>query len=155
MGASALFAGAVAFAAVTASRSLPGFAPASAIAFAAALGLAAFIACRHLLSLVDAEPPHFAVEPFDVAAIAPIPASGADELVLTDADRLDGDALILDDVLAELGPDSRVVRLFDRAAMPTPGELGARIDHHLGGAAPLDASQDLFEALTELRRSLR
>ena len=72
--------------------------------------------------------------------------------------------LLLDDVLAELSPDSRVVRLFDAAAMPTPGELQARIERHLGSlrgpAAPPpigdhDASQALHEALAELRRSLR
>ena len=89
-----------------------------------------------------------------------------EELLLTDADRLSHEPepsaaeLLLDDVLAELGPDSRVVRLFDRTAMPTPGELRARIDRHLDSgrspAAPIgDASQALHEALAELRRSIR
>jgi hypothetical protein len=86
-----------------------------------------------------------------------------DELVLTQKDRLQpahsGDPLLLDDILAELGPDSRVVRLFDRKTMPTPGQLKSRIDGHLGqGAAPAgasDASQALADALAELRRSLR
>jgi hypothetical protein len=80
------------------------------------------------------------------------------ELVLTEADRLRPAELVLDDILAELGPDSRVVRLFDPAAMPTPGQLNARIERHLepgpAAAAP-DASQALYDALTELRRSLR
>lgn len=66
--------------------------------------------------------------------------------------------LVLDDVLAQLGPDSRVVRLFDRTAMPTPAQLKSRIDAHLGrGAvdAPApDASQALHDALAELRRSI-
>ena len=85
------------------------------------------------------------------------------ELLLTDADRLhapaDAEPLVLDDLLAELGSDSRVVRLFDRKAMPTPGQLKSRIDDHLeqgerrSGAS--DASQALSDALAELRRSLR
>ena len=84
----------------------------------------------------------------------------SDELVLTDADRLHaGEALVLDDILAEIGPDSRVVRLFDRSAMPTPGQLRSRIDRHRSqAAAPAgapDASQALSDALAELRRSLR
>jgi hypothetical protein len=88
------------------------------------------------------------------------------ELLLTDADRVDA-TLVLDDILAELGPDSRVVRLFDRKAMsapPTPGQLQSRIAGHLKDGAPLfappnaptpsDASQALSAALAELRRSL-
>jgi len=89
-----------------------------------------------------------------------------EELLLTDSDRLPPQSpapspeLLLDDVLAQLGPDSRVVRLFDAAAMPTPGELRARIDRHLdsSNARPAphpDASQALHDALAELRRSLR
>lgn len=84
------------------------------------------------------------------------------ELVLTEKDRLkpaQADVLVLDDILAELGPGSRVVRLFDPAAMPTPGQLNARIEQHLHAAsspaAPQDASQALHDALAELRRSLR
>jgi hypothetical protein len=87
-----------------------------------------------------------------------------DELLLTNADRLhsapaEDEPLILDDILAEIGPDARVVRLFDRRSMPTPGQLKSRIDGHLQQAstptAPVDASQALSEALAELRRSLR
>jgi len=91
-----------------------------------------------------------------------------DELLLTDADRVDA-PLELDDILAELGPESRVVRLFDRKSMPrpapTPGQLHARIADHLGDGTPRsvpsnlspssDASQALSAALAELRRSLR
>ena len=52
--------------------------------------------------------------------------------------------LVLDDKLTDAGPDSRVVRLFDRAAMPaSPGP-----EHP-------DASQALYDALAKLRRSLR
>lgn len=86
-----------------------------------------------------------------------------DALLLTEADRLpaaaSGDPLVLDDVLAAIGPESRVVRLFDRTAMPTPGQLQVRIDDHLGqgsaAADPMDASQALSDALAELKRSLR
>jgi hypothetical protein len=90
------------------------------------------------------------------------------ELLLTEEDRFrpmaasEADELVLDDILAELGPESRVVRLFDRAAMPTPGQLNDRIERHLRGAPsqqaqrpqPADASEALHEALAELRRSL-
>lgn len=88
----------------------------------------------------------------------------APELVLTEADRFQPEPsppeepLVLDDVLAAVGTDSRVVRLFDRKAMPTPGELSSSINRHLGRpstAAPPDASQALSEALAQLRRSLR
>ena len=83
----------------------------------------------------------------------------ADELLLTEADRAPAEPLELDDILAELGPDSRVVRLFDRKAMPTPGQLKDRIDNHLDQARPepvqSDAAQALSDALAELRRSLR
>jgi hypothetical protein len=102
--------------------------------------------------------------------------ASADELLLTDSDRVDPDAkpadqgpLVLDDILAEIGPEARVVRLFDRRAMPvpgpTPGQLQLRIADHLGDgapqfappntSAPSDASQALSAALAELRRSLR
>ena len=65
--------------------------------------------------------------------------------------------LVLDDVLAGAGPDSRVVQLFKPGAMPTAGELKASIDRHLRfgqPAAPADASEALSVALDQLRRSL-
>ena len=90
------------------------------------------------------------------------------ELLLSEADRVGSDApLDLNDILEEIGPDSRVVRLFDRKAMaaPTPGQLQSRISEHMKGgtsrsappnlAGPSDASKALSEALAELRRSLR
>lgn len=101
---------------------------------------------------------------------------GNDELVLTQADRLEADELLLtradrlnapahpepfmlDDILAELGGECRVVQLFDRTAMPTPGQLKSRIDDHLEQevrrSGESDASQALSDALAELRRSLR
>ena len=89
---------------------------------------------------------------------------GAVHVVRTDERPLEltdiyEEPLELDDVLAEVGPGARVVRLFDVNAMPTPGELRQRIDRHLGREAPPaaspDASQALIEALTQLRQSLR
>jgi hypothetical protein len=92
------------------------------------------------------------------------------ELLLTEADRLHPgelfltdrlhparqEPLVLDDILAELGPDARVVRLFDRKAMPTPGQLKSRIDSHLNQRpAQAEAAKALSDALAELRRSLR
>ena len=75
------------------------------------------------------------------------------------AEATDEEPLLLDDILAELGPDSRVVRLFDPDAMPTPGELKSRIDRHLEpGESPQvapDAGQALHDALADLRRSIR
>jgi hypothetical protein len=100
----------------------------------------------------------------DADRLQPLESHGPGELLLTDSDRfhpLDRDAsdeLVLEDILAELGPGSRVVRLFDPAAMPTPSQLNARIERHLGegsaSSAPPDASQALYDALAELRRSL-
>jgi len=123
-------------------------------------GALAFALCFAGLRRIEPEPRHFKVTDF---VIQPVATVRPDELVLTDADRClppqAGDELVLDDILAEIGPDSRVVRLFDRAAMPTPGQLKARIDRHLDeeAAAPdasPDASQALYDALAELRRSL-
>jgi hypothetical protein len=128
-------------------------------AFTAAAAVTAYALCKRVLIRLGGSEPQFPVPIFDLGTIE---RRGPDELLLTDADRLnpaDRDPLVLDDVLAEIGPDSRVVRLFDPAAMPTPGQLKARIDRHLDdrGAAEAspDASQALYDALAELRRSLR
>lgn len=81
--------------------------------------------------------------------------------LLAEADRSlahEEDELVLDDILAALNPDSRVVHLFEPDAMPTPGQLHSRIDRHLEGgvSAPnQDASQALHDALADLRRSLK
>lgn len=120
----------------------------------AAVGVVtAFLPCWKLLRLVDSRDPGFQVPQIDLGgAVSPT------ELVLTDADRLD-DVLLLDDVVTRVGPGSRVVRLFDPAAMPTPGELKARIDRHLDRESlespDPDDSQALFDALSELRLGLR
>ncbi len=124
---------------------------------AACGGGAALLVAGMVLRAVRPTPVDFALPGFEVPEIETV-----EELVLTDADRLqpaatNSDELILDDILVELQPDSRVVRLFDPAAMPTPGQLKARIDRHLSEptAGLADASQALHEALAELRRSLR
>jgi hypothetical protein len=153
---------------------LDGVIPGPALyACAAAAAGAAFLLCSSALGRLNRRRPQFPVSVFDLREFDDF---GADELLLTDrlngelvlsdADRLEPMAkapaeepLLLDNVLAELGPDSRVVRLFDPAAMPTPGQLKSRIDDHLGqgpaAAASTDASQALSDALAELRRSLR
>ena len=126
------------------------------------------------------------IGPFSVPGftIAPIETAEPDELLLTEAvaagnpDRFSDEAvltleqrwgvnrhaeeeaevLLLDDMLTQADPDSRVVRLFDPAAIPTPGALRSRIDRHLQDQQTSgypDAAQALNDALAELRRSLR
>jgi hypothetical protein len=125
-------------------------------------GVAAFayLVSVRTLGAVQPRAPKVHVPIFDLRKIDPVEPP---ELLLTErlepARPAPDEALVLDDILAELGPDSRVVRLFDPAAMPTPGQLNDRIERHLGkGAAPAtsaDASQALHDALAELRRSMR
>ena len=125
----------------------------------AGVGVAAFAAALASLHQVRPEAVAFRLAQFDPRDLGP------DELLLTEADRpfpalgLEPNCseLMLDDALPPADPDSRVVRLFDASAMPTPGELKSRIDRHLGGppSAPPDASQALFDALAELRGALR
>ncbi len=138
---------------------------------AAAAGILAFWAAFGGLRSVRPHEPDYSLADFTVAPVEiddlhelvltdadRLPAQ--DELVLTDADRfLAEDELMLEDVLREPMKNSRVVRLFDPSAMPTPGQLHARINRHLAGSgaptAPPDASQALHQALADLRRSLR
>ena len=188
-GASALFAAASGFAAYGLSTT-GGLDPQIALG-AAGAGALAYLPCSRVLGLGRTDSRRFALPEFSPCAfefaepaeelllterLAPadeLVLTDADrvtpgELVLTDADRVGGSgSLDLDDILAEIGPDSRVVRLFDRKAMPatTPGQLQSRIANHLADGAPLstpsdragasDASQALSAALAELRRSLR
>lgn len=133
---------------------------------AAAAGFAlTLFAARRILHRVGGQSRPFRVPAFALAELGPGWAAIADELLLT-ADMAvaapvaaaDDGALLLDDVLAEMAPESRVVRLFEPHAIPTAGELREQIDRHLRGAAcqtPPDASADLHEALDVLRRSLR
>jgi hypothetical protein len=183
-GAAALFAAAVAYAAYGLAVAAGADAPAALCA--AAAGTLAYWPCSIALAArsgVSFDLPAFGLRAFEFIEpgeellltnrVAPdellltdrVAATG--ELVLTDADRADA-PLVLDDILAALGPDARVVRLFDRRAMtapPTPGQLHSRIAGYLGDEAPLhappegpaasDASEALSAALAELRRSLR
>lgn len=127
-------------------------------AVGAAAGALAYVAIVRVLRSVQPNGRRLPVPVFDVREIE---AVEPEELLLTE--RFDPppgqEPLILDDILGELNPDSRVVRLFDPAAMPTAGELNDRIQRHLVRGAPQappqDASQALHDALAELRRSLR
>lgn len=137
----------------------------------AAAGSAAFLLGGMAMRAARLMPTSYGIPVFDLReldfeelAVTKDEPSVHEELLLTEADRFDhqdpaSDPLLLDDVLAEMGPDSRVVRLFDRAAMPTAGQLQSRIEKHLAhgtsAAAGGDASRALSEALAELRRSLR
>ena len=171
-GAAALLGGAMAYAGY---GWIAGFAFApQRVAYALGAGVAGFVLCKLLLrSRARAELkvriPVFDLREFDEfapdelllteKADVELLLTERPELILTDADRLERDGvLVLDHVRAELAVDSRVVRLFDRAAMPTPGELKTRIDGHIeqgsAAAAPMDASQALSDALAELKRSL-
>jgi hypothetical protein len=134
--------------------------PVVAAEMAAAIALA-YMLSQRTLNAIQPQLPRLPVPVFDVREVEPIDQT---ELLLTE--RIDpapspaaDEALLLEDVLAELGPDSRVVHLFDPAAMPTAGELKSRIDRHLDGGASAartsDAAQALHEALAELRRSIR
>ena len=147
--AAAVFAAAAAYAALR-------FGPAAA----AIVGTVAFFALFRLLGSIRPESLSFAID-FEAPEL-PTVAELA-ELLLTDvyvqpvAEPVKGGELVLEDVLTELRDDSRVVRLFDPAAMPTPAELRSRIDRHREAAAGVqgDGSQALHDALAELRRSLR
>ena len=167
--ASALLAGAVGYVVqVVLGRAL---APTQAVLFAVAASAISFVLTSLAFRRGPIANPSFRTRAFEAAEFAEFEPDELilseqdrlvpDELVLGDADRLEpaSEPLLLDDVLAEIDPDSRVVRLFDRKAMPTPGQLQSRIDHHLGHRqptpAPQDASQALSDALAELRRSLR
>jgi hypothetical protein len=150
LGAAVMFAVAVAYAIsrLTASVATIGAAAATAL----------FVVLQILRSIEPAERelPLACFEPAELVI------EDLNELILTGADRLDqappcdvDDVLVLEDVLTELGDDSRVVRLFDASAMPTPGQLKARIDRHLDQVAHPYASAALHDALAELRRSLK
>ena len=153
--ASALFATATAYAAFAWLG--PQARPSMLIAVAVGIAAVAYLLSFRILNAVQPETPRLHVPVFDVRQIDSLEPT---ELLLTEryeplAAVTEDDPLVLDDILEELGADSRVVRLFDPAAMPTPGQLNARIERHLVRDIPQDASQALHDALAELRRSLR
>jgi hypothetical protein len=155
------------------------------LAYSAAAGLVGVFLSALTLSAFAKRNPRYLVPIFDVRNIEPNPANellltdrfDANELILTDADRIEdelllteldrlepaaavtAEPLVLEDVLHAIETDSRVVRMFDRKAMPTPGQLRSQIDDHLGQVPPssvqADAAKALSDALAELRRSLR
>lgn len=166
-GASAVLSGAVGFSLFVLLRiTLPQPFPAMAACCSA---VSAFVLSFRLLRRVGAKPLGFEVRPFHLPELKfeepdELLLTEQVELLLTDADRLRPqrsveEELVLNDILTKLGPQSRVVRLFDPSAMPTPAQLNERIERHLRGAspqaAPVDASEALYQALHELRRSLR
>jgi hypothetical protein len=183
--ASALFAAAVGYAAYMLAGGF--FLQPQPWPFAAAAVAASYFVSASALKAVGTRARSFSISVFDVREIETFEAEDEllltdadrvnDELLLTEADRFDGELvltdadrlhpvgghaagepLVLDDILTEIGPDARVVRLFDRRAMPTPGQLKSRIDSHLDQSPPApasDAAQALSAALAELRRSLR
>lgn len=130
-----------------------------------AMFAAAFAAMR----LIPAEARHLALSDFEPAVnlddvlLLDEPLAAMDELLLdqplVEAETAAVAELLLEDALPVPDPDSRVVQLFAPGRMPTAGQLRDRIDRHLAdgsrAAAPGDASDELSEALAELRRSLR
>lgn len=97
---------------------------------------------------------------------APADYDQPDELLLTERWDEPAEELLLDDPLPAPAEKSRVVRLFEPAAInATPGELVDRIGDYLGGrtgqaipsepATAPDASAELYAALANIRASLR
>jgi hypothetical protein len=152
------FAAAVGFATFHATgrfTALPGM-----LAAACVSGLLAYPMAVVLLRRLEGQAKPFPQLFFEMVEIESVSTPDADELLLTDACRLEtannDEALMLEDVLAEVAPEARIVQLFDPAAMPTSRQLQDRIDRHLVGGTPApDASEALFAALADLRRSLR
>jgi hypothetical protein len=154
--ASALFATAVGYAAHSWLGPRVGD-PLLALESGAATAIALLLSHR-MLSVVRPDTRQRPLAIFDVREIEEMPAE-EEPLELVDIFEPSEEPLDLHDILAELGSESRVVRLFDRAAMPTPGELKDRIDGRFDempdAVRSADAAQALHEALAELRRSLR
>jgi hypothetical protein len=151
-GASALMAAAVGYCAY--GFLAAGLPKPSLIAAACAAAALAYLVCARALASFGAEKQHYQVPIFDVRGLEPQLGEEPSETPVAEAP----DTLELDDILARIEPGSRVVHLFDPAAMPTPNEIKDRLDRHLGRelrhGAPPDAAQALYEALAELRRSL-
>ncbi len=132
--------------------------------------LAGFALSFAAIRMVAPEPRPYAIAEFAIEPIDPLDElllehRFEEPLLLEDLYQEPDQALLLEDMIEAPTPDSRVVRLFTTDAMPTPGQLKARIDRHLAGEpgpaiepvrAPLpDASDALYAALADLKRSLR
>ncbi len=131
---------------------------------------AAFALALAAMRLVPPEPRQHVIADFTVELIEEVDELLLDQLheeplLLEDLSEEPDEALLLEDRLGAPAADSRVAQLFASSAMPTPGQLRARIDRHQAGepqspvepiAAQLpDASDALYAALAELKRSLR
>lgn len=162
-GVAALFAIACAF---PAFMLLPDFGQ-RALAVAGLLGVTAFAVALQVMARIARRPARLIQ--FDLTPMPEFPS--VEPLDLDLADQVGGAvatasfddvarAFEFDDQLPVVGPESRVVQLFGAPAQATAGELAVRIDRHLArrddppAAAP-DASDKLFDALNQLRSSLR
>ena len=163
----AIFGSAVAFASATA-LALPPLSPAPLAAGGAASGVAC-LALRRIGSkrrpyaLPEFEPSDFGFEDRiddieELVLALGEPGYAPDELILEEVyDAAASEELILDEVYGALQPGSRVVQLFQPKETPTAGEMHERIERHLrSGPRPVpDATEELREALSALRQSLR
>lgn len=164
-GGAAGFAVAIGFVAFKLAPSL-GLVPALAMTGSGAVGFAlGFLAMR----MVDPESREHRLADFTVDAVVMAEQTLLLETVYEEPllleDLAGEEPLLLDRPLIGSPQDSRVVQLFADPPLPTPGQLSERIDRHLangampvvhdrGGPAP-DASDALYAALADLRRSLR
>ena len=140
-------ASALAAAAGFATWTLAPLALSSSSAAAAAAASVTFILAYTVLKRCGGHAPTIGLGAFELRTIEPQP---------------EPEALLLDDILASLGPDSRVVRMFAPDAIPTAGQLQARIDRHIAsdgrdarGDRDDEAREALHAALADIRRSLR
>ncbi len=124
-----------------------------------AVGAAAFAVAWLVLRLFRGNQPQFPMPVFDPADYEPeIAEAVADELLLEERVEPEEEEELLLEVRAwPTAEDSRVIRLFDPARMPTAGELQQRIDRHLQSPNRVipDAAQELHDAIAALRQSLR
>jgi len=129
------------------------------------VGVAAAAAAWIPLRLFRGNEPQFPMPRFDPADYEPEGVEAEEPLLL---DLPVEDELLPDEPVAEEEElllevrawpesDSRVIRLFDPARMPTAGELQERIDRHLQSPKRVipDAAQELHDAIAALRQSLR
>jgi hypothetical protein len=157
----AIFGSAVAFASAT-YLAQPPVSVAPIAAGAAALGgvwlaLGKFGSPKRQFALTDFEqtPVEYELSSL-VELLEQADVAGIVEQLGASGDKTSTEELVLDDVLAAVEEDSRVVRLFE--PNDTAGEMHARIEDHLRSTprqTPPDATQELHDALAALRRSLR
>lgn len=100
----------------------------------------AFLAAYAALKRIGDEPAALPLSIFAASDIEPQPAP---------------EALLLDDVLGRIGPESRVVRMFAPDQVPTASQLQAPSDCYTGSACAEDAADALHQALADIRRALR